>query len=275
LAVALAVSLIFAIGFVAVAASADETTPAAKTSAATGDESVLQKEARTIAQGVKLSAVVGGKEDQLELIDQPVLKYGDITRDNEHGSVWIWQRSGHPEAIMELYRGSGKKFWVLVTHSLSAHRLKGDLVGTGTLWAPREAGLQWTDLPQAPAPAEREAARLRQLKDLAQRFTAHEFWDPDNSRFELRLLVQPAYKYTSHGSSVIDGAVFLLCHENNPEVVLLIEAAPVPEAGPTFRYALTRMGHAELHVELDGREVWQKQRVGTTAPSDPYFLLVK
>jgi hypothetical protein len=35
------------------------------------------------------------------------------------------------------------------------------------------------------------------------------------------------------------------------------------------------MGHAELHVELDGREVWQKQRVGTTAPSDPYFLIVK
>jgi len=266
--------LLLATAHVSVAAPPDESTGAANTRPEAA-ESLLQKEPRSIAEGVKLSAVVGGKEDKLELVGQPVLKYGDITRDNEHGSLWIWQRDGRPEAVMELYRGAGKKFWVLVTHSLAVHRLKGDLVGTGTLWTPREADLQWTDMPQAPVPAERDAARLRQLKDLAQRFTAHEFWDPNNSRFELRLLVQPAYKFTSPGSSVIVGAVFLLCHENNPEVVLMIEAVPVPEAEPVFRYGLARLGHAELHVELDGREVWQKQRISTMTPDDPYFLVVK
>ena len=78
----------------------------------------------------------------------------------------------------------------------------------------------------AQTPADRPAGRARQIKDLAQRFSAHEFWDPNNSRFELRLLIQPVHKYSEPDSGLLDGALFLVCHETNPEVALLLGLHP-------------------------------------------------
>ena len=118
------------------------------------------------------------------------------------------------------------------------------------------------------------AQRTRQIKELAQQFTAHEFWDPNNSRYELRLLIQPVHKYADPDSGLLDGALFLLCHETNPEVALLIEAVR-EEGGPTFRYALARLGHAELHVALADKEVWRQDRLADTKPSDAYWLLFR
>jgi hypothetical protein len=236
------------------------------------DETEAQQEARKIVEAITLTAVSGDERQRLELLEQPVLRYGDLARANDKGSVWIWQRSGRPQAVMELFRGEGSREWVHVVHSLSADPLEGDFGGTGIRWTPPRDAVRWNDLAAAQAPADRPAARARQIKELAQRFKAHEFWDPNNSRFELRMLVQPVHKYSNPDSGLLDGAVFLLCHATNPEVVLLIEA--VKEAGGAkFRYALARLGHAELHVEFDGKEVWRQERVGATGISDAYWLL--
>src|SRR6516164_4491774 len=50
----------------------------------------------------------------------------EIQRANDKGSVWIWQRAGRPQAVMELYRGSDSRSWVHVIHSLSPDALEGD-----------------------------------------------------------------------------------------------------------------------------------------------------
>jgi hypothetical protein len=238
------------------------------------DETALQKAARKIVEPIKLRVVSGEQRDEVELLKQPILRFGDIPRANDKGSVWLWQRSGRPQAVMELYRGADSRSWVHVIHSLSADAIEGDFGGPAPRWTPARAGVKWRDFPAAPEPAERPAARVRQIKELAQRFTAHEFWDPNNSRYELRLLIQPVHKYSSPDSGLIDGALFLLCHETNPEVALLIEA--VRDAGKTkFRYALARLGHAELHVAIDEQEVWRQERVATTSPQDAYWLLFR
>jgi hypothetical protein len=143
----------------------------------------------------------------------------------------------------------------------------------GTLkWQPKEPQIKFAPVLQAPKPDARETGRLRQFKEIARRFTAHEFWDPDNSRFELRLLVQPVHRYRDSAAEIQDGTVFVLAHGTNPEVLLLIEAA-----GPTiemsrWQYGLARTSNAETHVELDGKEVWFQDRVkgGSTRPEDPY-----
>ncbi len=238
------------------------------------EETEAQQAARKIVEAVELTATVGEKRQPLELLKQPVLRYGDIARANDRGSVWIWQRAGRPEAVMELYRGADARSWVHVIHSLSADALEGDFGGPAPHWVPARGGVQWTPLAGAPVPAERPAARTRQIKDLAQKFTAHEFWDPDNSRFELRLLIQPVHKYSDPDAGLLDGALFLLCHETNPEVALLIEAVK-EEGGAKFRYALARLGHAELHVAFDDKEVWRKERIAVTKPGDAYWLLFR
>lgn len=244
----------------------------------TGDdreESKIQKRARGMAQTVTLSTVVDGKRRELEMLDQPVLRYGDIPRANDLGSVWIWQLDGRPQAVMELYRGTNGRAWAHVVHSLAAGGIIGDFGGGAPKWTPSEPGIKWNNIGNEPVPAERPAVRVRQIKELAQRFTAHEFWDPNNSRFELRLLVQPVHKYSNAASGLLDGAVFLLCHETNPEVVLLIEAVQGTDAAAAFRYALARLGHAELHVEFDGKEVWKQRRIDNPRSSDAYFLIMK
>src|SRR6266849_78848 len=89
-------------------------------------ETELQQAARRLVESVELSAVVGDKREKLELIKQPVLRFGDIPRANDKGSVWIWEHAGRPQAIMELYRGADGRSWVHVIHSLSADALRGD-----------------------------------------------------------------------------------------------------------------------------------------------------
>ena len=238
-------------------------------------ETEIQRAARGIVEAVELSAISGEKREKLELIKQPLLRFGDIPRANDKGSVWIWQRAGRPQAVMELYRGSDSRSWVHVIHSLSPDALEGDFGGNAPHWLPPGPGVTWSRFPDAPVPAERPVARARQIKELAQKFSSHEFWDPDNSRYELRLLIQPVHKYSDPDSDLLDGAVFLICHETNPEVALLIEAVRSGEKEPEFRYALARLGHAELHVALAGKEVWRQDRVASTKPGDRYWLLFR
>jgi hypothetical protein len=107
------------------------------------------------------------------------------------------------------------------------------------------------------------------------RFAAHQFWDPNNTRSELRLLVQPVHRYQDDDALVLDGAVFVLAHGTNPEVLLQIEAVSV-KGGPLWKYSLVRLGSAEMHVELDGREVWTVPRTPGVVgrPDDPYWLFL-
>jgi len=242
--------------------------------ASSDDETEIQQAARKMAQSVKLSTTVDGTVHELELVG-PVLRYGDLPRANDRGSVWIWQRGGRPQAIMELYRGADGRSWAHVVHSLAVEVIHGEIGPGGPAWNPPAAAIKWSTFPEAPAPSDRPAVRARQIKELSQRFTAHEFWDPNNSRYELRLLVQPVYKYGDSRSDVADGAAFLLCHETNPEVVLLIEAAQESDRGAAYRYALARLGHAELHVAFDEKEVWKQSRVANPTARDAYFLVLK
>jgi hypothetical protein len=126
----------------------------------------------------------------------------------------------------------------------------------------------------APAPGAKETQRLRQAREIARRFTAHEFWDPDNSRSELRLLAQPVHRYSDEKDGLQDGAAFVLAHDTNPEIVLLVEALGKDLETARWHYSLARLGSAEIHVELEGKEVWKCLRAAGVvgSPSEPYWL---
>lgn len=205
----------------------------------------------------------------------PLLTFGDAARQNRNGTLWAFGE-GRPAAFLELYQGTEPQApWV---HAVTLTGMQRVILKTPTssFWRPATTQIEPTPVPDAPAPAEREPIRLRQMKEIARRFTAHEFWNPDNSRFELRLLVQPVHRYRDEAAGVLDGAAFVLAHGTNPEVILLIEAHGPDVARAQWRYALARIGSAEFHVELDGAEVWRRSRtpgvVGT--PDDPYWLFV-
>lgn len=215
-------------------------------------------------------------EEEIKLYPRPVLTYGDSARANKNGTLWAFGVSGRPLAILELYQGIGADTRWVHAVSLTGRSTITMKTPLAAAWTPAAIQIEPAAFDDAPAPLDREQRRISQLKELARRFTAHEFWDPENSRFELRLLAQPVHRYKDPQAGIHDGAVFILAHGTNPEVILLIEAiGPKPEAA-RWHYSLARLGSAELHVELDGKEVWKQGRTPGVVglATDPYWLFL-
>jgi hypothetical protein len=237
------------------------------------ETSLAQAEAHVGALAVSLAS----SGDEVKRIENPLLVFGDSARNNAEGTLWGWGQTGRPLVVIETFRNTteaGPRASAITLTSTDKVILKTQL--TAQEWRPEKTQIVPTPLPGADAPDEREAVRLRQLKALARRFTAHEFWDPDNSRFELRLLVQPVHRYRDEQAKLWDGAIFVLAHGTNPEVLVLIEALGNSLEKARWHYSFARLGSAELHVELDGREVWKQERTPGVVgrPSDPYWLFL-
>lgn len=223
----------------------------------------------------EFTASLANSEMVLDMIPNPLMTYGDAARNNEAGTMWAWGKTGRPTAILELYRniGSGQP-WVHAM-TLTSPQLIQLVAPNNRRWTPQKSHFVLQDIPNSPEVGGQPAIRLRQMKEISRRFEAHEFWDPNNSRFELRLLVQPVHRYQDEATQLTDGAVFVLAHGTNPEVLLQIETH-ASDKPPRWKYSLARLGSAELHVLLDGKEVWTESRTPGVVgqPTDPYWLLV-
>lgn len=214
---------------------------------------------------------------QIERVDQPLLSFGDPARVYSDGTLWAWGDKGRPVAVMELWqdRQALGLLWIH-TLTLTSPRRATLTTPSSQRWQPAELPPKPTVFAEAPSPAPKASSRLRQFKELARRFTAYEHFDPDNSRVELRLLVQPVHRYSDPGSNLQDGAIFILAHGTNPEIVLMIEAMGETVATSRWHYNVLRSTHAETHVQLDGHEVWQcpPAEPDHIGPNKPYWLFV-
>jgi hypothetical protein len=126
-------------------------------------------------------------------------------------------------------------------------------------------------------PAEGAAERLREMKQIARRFSAHEFFQapghPTVERYALRLVPQPIHRYSDPQAGLVDGALFLLSYGVNPEVLICMEAfAPERGASAAWRYGLARISFARAHVFIDDVEVWTQPALTTTSSTDSYCL---
>jgi len=204
---------------------------------------------------------------------RPLFSYSDSARRIAEGAIWAWG-PGRPLVMMKSWKnptGTRTRAFSLTSEELVI--VRGP---QAKVWKPEQSDAAPAELRDAPAPDRNEAARLRQLKEQARRFTAHEFWDPDNTRSERRLLVQPVHRYRDQQRQIVDGAVFLLAVDNNPQILLLIEMLSPAADEFRWQYLPARVSSADLHVALDGREVWTQDRtpgiIGTS--SDSYWHMV-
>ncbi len=214
--------------------------------------------------------------DVVNPVERPLLAYGEPARGNNHGTLWAFGAAGRPVAFMELWQASDNQtiwFQSLIRSGEQPLRLQSP---DGKRWEPPRGPIARLKLENAPRPAASVPARLRQLKSLARRFAAHEIWDPDNSRYELRLLVQPVHRYDGAGGGIQDGAAFVFAHGTNPELILLLEALGDSVERARWHYSAFPSSSAELHVEIDGREVWTRPRAPGVVgrPTDDYWLFL-
>ncbi len=116
-------------------------------------------------------------------------------------------------------------------------------------------------IPGAPAPADSAAARLRQMRALAQEFTSRQTNRAGVDR-DMRLLAQPIYRYEDTKGDLIDGGLFVFVQGTDPEIFLLIEARRPRDGAPEWRFGATRMHGIDLRLYHRGRD-------GLEGPRDP------
>ena len=233
-----------------------------------------RRAAEKVVSAIDVEVLVADKWAKAKRIEKPLLYYGDPTRGNDRGSVWAWGDTGRPAAVLELYQSvTDRTKWAYAVCNTSGGKVRATIDGRGW-WRENESASELNALPGAAVPAADAAGRRRQLKLLAPKFAGHEFWDPDNSRFELRRLDRPLHTYRDDAAGVLDGALYTLANGTNPEILLFVEArAGKDGADPAWQFTTGRLAHAELHLSYDGKEVFEAPR-GTrlSAADKPYWL---
>ena len=234
-----------------------------------------RRESEQVIRGIDLEILRDDKWTKVERIEKPLLFYTDPARRDDRGSVWGWGTKGRPLALIEFYRGAtNREGWTFAICNTSGRKLRAHRKGA-LWWAENDSAAELKDISDVAAPAADSALRQRQLKLLAQKFTAHEFFDPGNTKYELRLLKRPLHTYRDEANGLLDGGVFALAHGTNPEIMLFIEARvdPKDKSKRVWQFTVGRSSNAEWNLEYNGKEVTHAPPLhGVFASDKPYYF---
>lgn len=246
-----------------------------KRGAEKGDNEKIRREAEQVIRGIDLEILRDDKWTKVERIEKPLLFYSDPARRDDRGSVWGWGTKGRPLALIEFYRGAtNREGWTFAICNTSGSKLRAHRK-SALWWEENDSAAERKDIPGAAAPAADSPVRLRQMKLLAEKFTAHEFFNPGNTRYELRLLKRPLYTYRDEDSGLLEGGVFTLAHGTNPEIMLFIEARvdPKDKSKRVWQFTVGRSSNAEWNLEHNGKEVIHAPPLhGVFASDKPYYF---
>ncbi|MDB5309133.1 MAG: hypothetical protein JWO38_3335 [Gemmataceae bacterium] len=129
--------------------------------------------------------------------------------------------------------------------------------------------MTWAAL-KGPAPHEKPAERLRQMKGLFGRFSATTTDAVANQSYQLRPLAKPLLEYSAPKHGVAQGVLCgFVANGTNPDVIVALEAVRPPgepDAPLTWRYGVIGMTAFGVEVNLDDKSVYTRRYV--KAPGD-------
>jgi hypothetical protein len=223
---------------------------------------------RRLARAFKVVAIEGNNLTPLQLAIEPLHRWTDPTRQNTDGILWVWKASGRPLAVLPVE--PQPTMWSFEFVSLSTARVTAD--NGSVRWEPVSAGVEFHEVPDASTPADGSAERLRQMRAIAKRFAAREFWHVTGLHYSLRLLPQPIDRYSDATDGVVDGALFIFANTTNPEIMLMIEARRNKSGAATWSYAAAPLTTAAPVLMLDRKEVWKSGAKFGYLSTEPYFF---
>jgi hypothetical protein len=214
---------------------------------------------------------------KLALHSEPLLRFTNPVGGVVDGIIVMWKEGNRPAVFAQIFQLKDG-LWIHECQSLASAGLTMRL-GKATPWNPREAAMKFTPLPEAPRAAEGAVQRLVQMKAQAGRFSAVDDFkinpaDKETSRYHLRLLSKPVYRYQDPERRINDGAVFAFVHGTDPEVFLILEHRGDGDRAGWY-YALTPMTCWAVQAQLDGREVWSvPEQYGKSTSRGPYHVWI-
>jgi hypothetical protein len=244
-----------------------------------------------IARSFHAFTIEGGTRAAATMARHPLYRWNDPTREFSDGTLWFWKTSGRPIAVVaiEFYPQDKTygRFWAHEFTSLSTglievkggehfDKLYNDMYpprADGTLlWHPSKEGIEFRAISGAPIPAATEAERLRQMRELLRRFSAHEVYPANLQKYTLRLISHPIDRYSEAASGLIDGAIFAYANGTNAEVLLLLEARRAGTGQPAWSYAAAPLARAKVSLSLDRQDAWEHLVKNVQTDHDTYFL---
>jgi hypothetical protein len=192
----------------------------------------------------------------LPLAAQPVLHYSNPVGLSSDGAMFLWLAGNRPVAAVSFSLRRPNNAVYRECASLWGTPLDCRQDGT-SVWSPKAGGLLAQRLKGAPVPAERESRRLGQMRDIARRFAVTWHHSRTDETTQLRMLPTPLYRFAAEKEGILDGALFAFVVTNDPEMLLLLEAArDKPGEAAHWRYSFARMSSLKEVVRLDNEEIW-------------------
>jgi hypothetical protein len=208
------------------------------------------------------------------LVASPLFHYTDQPRRIVDATLWGWTLEGRLLAICKIEnyeRGAHPEGeWLYCCGSLATGLVEAEFAD-GHRWSARKPGIELRPITDGPVPAEGKPARLRQMKELANRFGATIVNVTSDSTQEMRLLPRPIYRYEKPTGDLLDGTVFgLTTNGTNPDAILVIELQKSDVGALQWRFGVAGMTQEQLSVKVDGKEVWSKPHVRSAGNFDTW-----
>ena len=220
-------------------------------------------------------------ENKLQLVEKSLISYFNSSTanpgDTHQGAYFIWTYRGRPEIISAIWsmgpevgtHGVRHEF-----HSLSLEPLAPmDIGNARARWAPAD-GIELQPIPGATKPNQSKRLRLIQMRAMSRGFTGYTHQPRTSGKpWKMRTATEPIYRYESKELGVLDGALFPIFADWDPEIVLVIEARK-SKASDEYEwvYSAIRYNTCPLRLEYKGKEVWRAERCGFSEPNNTYFM---
>ncbi|MGE5193080.1 MAG: hypothetical protein ACM3U2_11320 [Deltaproteobacteria bacterium] len=226
----------------------------------TGADEQLAKIKELLEQAIDWYDVLPDAEAKTRLRPQVVMRWRNQVRLQTGAALMaVWTDHGRPAAMASIFQWDDDichEFGALSRSNRLAARDK-----TAVIWSPAKSGVDFRDVADVPAPAGNPAARLRQMKAIAERFTARlPKRNGDANHEVLRLLPRPLYRYDlkeADGADppLQDGGMFAFVMGTDPEVILLLEAVRRGDDA-VWQYAFARATAWAAEASLGDEVVW-------------------
>jgi hypothetical protein len=209
-------------------------------------------------------------DQAVKMTAQPVFRWSHPIANLEDAALFLWMDDGQPVAlgtmILHCELGLFSEFQSVTSAGLKA--VKKNV----TVWEPALKGCEFAAVPRAPEPADTAAERLTQMKALSRRFAVELTKGPpaysEDSTWQLRLLPRQLARFGGSQGPARDGAIFVFCHDTDPEVVLLLKASD-----SAWEFAFAPLTGWAAQVKCDDEVVWSQPRL--TPVDDPKLPYIK
>ncbi|MFV0443919.1 MAG: hypothetical protein ACK5Q5_10140 [Planctomycetaceae bacterium] len=222
------------------------------------NERPAQASIRKLAEDMEVRLVDDSDEAlrRASLRPEPLLSYGDETRNIGESALWVWMDRDQPVLLQKIEVNNWSlKYpqWTFCLGSFSETPLSISLNGEVSLPAIQTVGNVFHPVPGSPASGASPVTWPLQARDLIRSFSVDAF--NGKKRSELRLMPKPLLDYRAPEQGVLYGGIFGFAAGTNPDTLVQICLRQDASGDRNWHYAILPMTSGRIVVTHNGESI--------------------